>query len=445
MRIPSEFNDGNLYRRGQSGRRIGGRFGQSRRLVRLVIGLALVVVVMKQASKASLYRPFFSAVPTAALQPMTPTGGSGGGAGAGSGSTAVSSESGSRVLPEDRRIADELVSQTDPDGQRSWVRDLSRAIAGKPLGDPKSSLTEIAIRIEGRKSHQSGLSNQRMEQWQTAISRLINLPGAVKPGHGNSLDPETHAIVVALLSSLDDAAIGRVVDGSVWRSGDFDSFYRLLDQAANEPRMWATSRSATRVGVVPLLQQPDVFRGHAVRVSGTVARAQRLDAGDNVFGIKEYWQLWLRPDDGADRPIVAIVPTVPTAIARVDEDASLESGPPAELIGTFLKRLAYQSSAGADLAPVIIGVLDVPSESEADAGMPAGTPGLSDADIRWRLGWTVALACLIGVAVASLAMWRTTVMTRRSRAIRVSGRPSQNEFLKDLEMTNESATKDQSQ
>ncbi|TWU56120.1 hypothetical protein [Rubripirellula reticaptiva] len=467
MRIPSEFNDDNLYRRGQNGCRTGRSFGQSRRLIRLVIGLALVIVVMKQASKASIYRPFFSAPPALVTNSTMPTEGSGGGAATVEARTSKATKSGSQnrgefrlfsgnqILPEDRSIADELVAQTDPEAQRIWVRDLSRVLEGEPPGDPqspvanslanRSSLSEIAGHVDALADRQSGLSNEQIAKWQTAMARLSQSPDAVAPNHDQTSSHETRAIAAALLASLDDAALSRVVDGSVWRSGDFDLFYRLLDQAANESKQRGTNRSATRVGVVPLLQQPDVFRGHPVRVSGTVARAQRLDARDNVFGITEYWQLWLRPDDGADRPIVAIVPTVPPSIARVDEDASLESGPPAELMGTFLKRLAYQSSAGADLAPVIIGVLDVPLESIADTSLPVDTSSLSDSDIRWRLGWTVTLACLIGVAATSLAMWRTTVMTRRSRALRVSGRPSQSEFLKDLETTALSSSKDQLQ
>ncbi len=59
VRIPSEFNDDNLYHRDRRGRRGVVSAGSIRRLVRLVIGLVLVVVVMKQAANEAIYRPFF--------------------------------------------------------------------------------------------------------------------------------------------------------------------------------------------------------------------------------------------------------------------------------------------------------------------------------------------------------------------------------------------------
>ena len=56
MRIPSQFNEDSLYRR-------GGRSAQPaqsyRRLLRLVLGLALVVVIMRQASRPEIYQAFF--------------------------------------------------------------------------------------------------------------------------------------------------------------------------------------------------------------------------------------------------------------------------------------------------------------------------------------------------------------------------------------------------
>ena len=60
MRIPSQFDDDNLYRkkipRGESVRTF-------RKLIRLTLGLALVVVVMLQAAKPAVYRPFFGHLP----------------------------------------------------------------------------------------------------------------------------------------------------------------------------------------------------------------------------------------------------------------------------------------------------------------------------------------------------------------------------------------------
>ena len=103
------------------------------------------------------------------------------------------------------------------------------------------------------------------------------------------------------------------------------------------------------VGVLPLLQQPEVFLDQLVTVHGTVARAERIDARENPYKIDDYWQLWIKPSEGADRPIVAIVPDAPQIVTEIDSETTTTEGPQITVVGRFLKRLAYKSGAGADL------------------------------------------------------------------------------------------------
>ncbi len=324
MRIPSEFNDQSLYRR--HSRRFSSA-GSTRRLVRLVLGFALIVVVMNQAAKESFYEPFF-------------------------GSPKVE-------MPLD------------------MPSDVSMSV---PMGS--------TIATPGGGHEDSAVSNSEREQ---------------------------------IAAELD-----MVVDGSVWRGADFAAFYRSLHRSDS----FEAARS-TRVGVVPLLQQPDVFRGRTVRFEGKVARAESIEAKENDFEIKRYWQLWLRPIGGADRPLVAIVADVPASIAKITPDGALDDGPRVEVVGIFLKRLAYQSSAGADLAPVIVGRIDGRLMSSPLGGKLVES---TNDDFPRRLALTALAACTIGIAIASIAMWRTSVMTRRSRELRSIGRPNRNDFLNQLDL-----------
>lgn len=293
--------------------------GSTRRLVRLVIGLALVVVVMKQASDESLYRPFFAA---------------------------------------------------------PAVTESTTADAATTVAQSKETI------------------------------------------------------------QFDDAfrqAMDRVVDGSAWRGDDFDAFYRVLDLCRRDAAM----PDATVVGVVPLLQQPDVFRGRVVSLAGTVARSEKMPARQNDFGIESYWQLWLRPTGGADRPIVAIVTEVPDAVAAVGPDASAENGPAVNVVGVFIKRLAYRSAAGADLAPVVIGRLDRASMINAVASSTSNNIDPDTAGVPTKLGWVALAACLIGVTIAGFVSWRMSVMTRRGRTLRLAGQPDRGDFFKRLEQDQE--------
>ena len=62
MRIPSQFNQDSLYRRDNRQRDSAREY---RRLIRLALGLAIVVVVMRQASRPAMYQTFFDPSSTA--------------------------------------------------------------------------------------------------------------------------------------------------------------------------------------------------------------------------------------------------------------------------------------------------------------------------------------------------------------------------------------------
>ncbi len=425
MRIPSQFNEDSLYRRGKHPEESAQSY---RRLARLLIGLALVIVVMRQASKPAMYRTFFgpqaASVGEADASPMAGSG-AGSAAGVGSAASAGSDNSGVAaniaevtISPDDRRIANSLTEPLSPADQRQWIFGLSRWQAGQSIDNAALSLPTVLDQLSTLES----ISDEQRLSWQVMLESF-------QKWTENEFDapPAPSSIglprVAAFLAALDDAAASRVVDGSVWRSGDFDAFYRYLDRANG---LSATGIAMT--GTLPLLQQPDVFRNQRVRVQGGVARTERIQARDNPYGITEYWQLWLRPSDGADRPLVAIVPRVPELVEAVGEDAIAQQGPQVAIVGTYLKRLAYESAMGADLAPVVIGrIVSAPSSEPPPIQETSG-----DEPFLGRLWLTVALSSLVGFALAAITMWRTTVMARRSRELRTANRKGPDDFLKEL-------------
>lgn len=320
MRIPSQFSEDSLYRRGKR-RHESNHAG--RRIFRLLVAAVLIVVVMRQAAHKELYEPFFA--PAAV-------------------SSAPSTTAGSGAQP-------------------------------------------------------AAFSNRE-----------------------NQAAPATDA-----LARQREAALAEVADGTTWRAADFAAFYLLLREAqasdaaadAESDADAATGADVARwplVSVVPMLQQPRIYRGAAVRVRGDVARVQQKSASANDEGIESYWEIWLRPDDGSERPILAIVPSVP---ARVGALAGLESprrGTGIVVAGRMLKRLAYRSAAGVELTPVVIGsILDVATEAAEPAVAKAGNPD------RRALIWVAFAASLLGVSLAAYAMWRTSTDAKRLRRLRSAG------------------------
>ena len=417
MRIPSQFDDDNLYRkkipRGESVKTF-------RRLIRLALGLALVVVVMLQAAKPAVYRPFFGHLPAksggaaaslpSAFAERTPVS-TGGNAKAGQ----------TQYSPKDGQIANQLILQLSRQEQVSWTVTLSRSLRGLKIEKIPDAIAATAQKIK----FDPDLSSAKRAEWEFAVQDLAgNMPPPEKdpekdPKYGL---PQKNA----LLTALDEAAANRVIDGSVWRSDDFDSFYRALDSASQLP-----DTGTATVGALPLLQQPDVFLNQMVTIHGNVALVENIKAPENPYGIQDYWQLWIKPAEGADRPIVAVVPDVPRSVSeQAGTQIAATEGAQISVVGKFLKRLAYKSGAGADLAPVVIGRITYAPFAE---GEQTTRPTANETNVSTSKFWLIAsISCVGGVGLAILLMWRTSVLAKQSRKLRTAYRQDPEEFLKGL-------------
>jgi hypothetical protein len=416
MRIPSQFDDDNLYSkkipRGESVKTF-------RKLIRLALGLGLVVVVMLEAAKPGVYRPFFGHLPAK-------TGGAAVNLPSATGQRTQVSASGNikpeqtQYSPKDRQIANQLISQLSRKEQVSWTVALSRSLRGLEIEKAPDS---IATTLQKLKFAPEVDTAQRAV-WEYAIR---DIAGTVTPTNADS--DYGMAQKAALLAALDEVAANRVIDATVWRSEDFDFFYRTLDSASQLP----DSGIAT-VGALPLLQQPDVFLNQTVTIHGTVALVEALKAPQNPYGISDYWQVWVKPSEGADRPIVAVIPDVPRSVAEKAEQTGTElaanDGVQITVVGRFLKRLAYASGGGADLAPVVVGRI---TYAPFAAGEQQGTSTANSTTVSASKFWLLAsISCIGGVGLALLLMWRTNVMAKQSRQLRAAHRQNPDEFLQGL-------------
>lgn len=413
MRIPSQFDDHSLYRkkipRGESVKTF-------RRLIRLALGLALVVVVMLEAAKPDVYRPFFGHLPakTGGAAENLPS--------AMAQRTHLSLTENkknrqTKYSAEEGQAAKQLILQLSRQEQVSWTVTLSRSLRG--LKDEKAP-AGIANTFQKLK-FAPDLGHAERAEWEHAIQALADhVPSPLAdPQYGRA---KQHA----LLAALDEAAMNRVIDGSVWRSDDFDSFYRNLDTVSQLP-----TSSAASVGALPLLQQPEVFLNQIVTIHGKVALAENIKAPPNPYGIEAYWQLWVKPAEGADRPIIAVVPDVPRSVSeQAGRQSPVPEGTQVSVVGKFLKRLAYKSGAGADLAPVVIGRI---TYAPFAAGEQAITPNPQEISVSMsKLWFLTSISCIGGVGLAMLLMWRTSVSAKQSRKLRAAYRQAPDEFLKSL-------------
>ncbi len=99
-----------------------------------------------------------------------------------------------------------------------------------------------------------------------------------------------------------------------------------------------------------ITSEPEVWQGRTVVLKGHVRKLVRVPAGDNAYGIKEYWEAWLYSEQARDNPFLVI---------SLERDERMEPG--AEVLidnvsaaGWFFKLYGYQAQEGGWVAPMVI-------------------------------------------------------------------------------------------
>lgn len=390
MRIPSELHGETLY--GRKSSHPATPAGQSwRRVIRLLIIMTLIVVVMRQAARSGVYEIFFPATEHKQLAPRR-----------------IPANAARTVTTARAPQMTQLVrSEFD-----AWVHD-------KPI-DETSIL--LATWLSGN----------------PLVIEGNDVPSAAEPGN---------APILAL--AIQQNLIAAMKDGTVWRAADGLGLMATLAMHDVAGKRFLDLNSArppaVPAGVLPLLQQPDVYLGQTVVASGEVVQIEQVQASKNPFAISAYWNLWLLPHDASNRPWLVIVPDLPRELMSLinnpiseqaltpavrDADSIKQSWsvksprPQVEVDGEFLKRLSYRSAAGAELTPVVAGhvatihangnpvvaaAIGLSEPDEARGSKPTDAPPL-----LWIVIGSVGAGLLIAIGV----MWRTAALNRQMRARR---------------------------
>lgn len=399
MRIPSALTENNLYRQP---RHLSRGLPPHRHLLRLGLAMVLIVLVMRQAGDAKFYEVFFPQTPpdvARATSVSTPL--------AAETRAAVPAESGmgGLAVPGAERLAEgeqverwpeifATLSQDDARRMFRWLTDPATDVGwgGTPRPEPSEP--------------------ERYESDRRWLTELIADPS----------DPPTAR---AILRELDRWAIRQVDPAAVWKGSDALAFYRLLDPAAiAQHRDLATVRAS----VISLVQQPEVYLNRRLLIPAKVARAIRRSAKENPFRVTEYWELWLRPDDGSERPLVLFTAEVPAVVSAVGGDQIQVEGPAIWAEGIYLKQLAYRSALGTELAPALIGVVHAASNEVSDEGVPPGGTEISGREV----GWVLIGATVFGVGLGGTLYWLAWQGARRATALRRATLGRKNPFLDSL-------------
>ncbi len=455
MRIPSQFNDSSLYRpkRGEGNAKkrtsVPGAADSRRRLIRLGVVLLLVIVMMREARRPGLYQTFFDAQEETWVEIEPATKPALALAQPGDASTdafanppanrsdrdASPPSAAATSLAATWDAAPLWVDAMELSLQRAWIESLIQLQSvGRQTVEDQNPVEWVGLSVGQLDASAEQLMQQSTQSESDSPESDLNVEvlaglqtlracaatGECPPGLWNRIS----SWALPLLDALETAAYQRVNDGTFWTSADSDAFYLGL---ARSDQLAANQGVTT--GTLPLLQQPEVYRGQTVRLVGRLQLAEKKIAQTNRVAVESYWKLWIIPADGGIRPTVLMTRQLPETIAdSLTADgswnrASNPANPDGQIaaVGRFIKRLPYRSSIGADLAPVVVGrLVGAKGVAATTDGQPArNAEGGPNADIENVAGISgILLAVLAGIALAGWLMYRSALDAKRTRNLR---------------------------
>ncbi|MCY2973394.1 MAG: hypothetical protein NTW52_01875 [Planctomycetota bacterium] len=311
------------------------------------------------------------------------------------GSAVISSESVSAALPAGLSIGRE-------DAESSKLVEVS---AASRLWLTRAN-ERVAHWLEAIK-----LDNQEGDQVDSQLDSQLDLPGPNTlgefPSQWTAWSALTEGGVPAASAALSDQvrqglriALDRrllksVRDASPWRPVERPALLRTLQRAVNVNRsIEATNpnlQSLLKVEVPLLTKQANDLRGRLVRLRGRpISNVTTTEANSETWGNFAYDVLWIYPDDNSQQPVCIYAIKSPAIKSTVDQPAAnatsikspehrtspqgISSSPAGgwptlkaeqigkinansasvEVTGFFVKRLAFASPRGVDIAPVLI-------------------------------------------------------------------------------------------
>lgn len=196
-------------------------------------------------------------------------------------------------------------------------------------------------------------------------------------------------------------------DNQPFRSVEAASWFNLLAVLDKADDTALKNAADGNVSFVQLFQQPEAYRGRVVNFQARIRRIKLVEAGKNSEGIKQYYELILKPQAGPPRPVFAYVLNLPEALRK---KVGGELDEPIHLTGFFFKNWVYAGEHATFVAPVLLarGVHWNPPVPE-----PVYVPSFN----------TIAMVLVGSALVAALLAWIALRASRRTSPLPAQTNP----------------------
>lgn len=196
------------------------------------------------------------------------------------------------------------------------------------------------------------------------------------------------------LSAIRDATLGTRFD-------EAETFFDLVNEAATIAPATLEDQVRHDVQYVNLMTDPARYRGQALMIAGELQRITSFPATSNAHGLRTLYEAWIVTPDSAPHAYRVVT-------AQLGDGVTPSSAPrlPVQVAGYFLKQEGYVSSAGVEVAPVIMG-------AAIDRDYSVLNPIEMSTFPPWMLGLIVAGGLILTATMISMA-----VTERRSARLR---------------------------
>ena len=176
------------------------------------------------------------------------------------------------------------------------------------------------------------------------------------------------------------------------------AYWQMLAWSRTRPLADFEKTAQRDVPFAQLWAEPDLFRGHAIRLRMHVRRILKFTVEENPLGLKEVYELWGWTEDSRSYPFVVVLPELPAGL-KVGTDVSGE----VVFVGYFLKWMSYQTfdTKKVNYSPLLVGRC----RTVAAAGPRSAATG-------WEAAFLVIAA---GIGILGFTIWYFLNSSKRGR------------------------------
>jgi hypothetical protein len=234
----------------------------------------------------------------------------------------------------------------------------------------------------------------------------IRPPRRELPGERASVHAAAEAAppLAGKITPREDGPWAAVQDNAMFLDAEHEAWFLLWAEAKRLSPAQLDRQAIAEVSYAQLVNQPEVYRGQAVRVRGRILRESVKQAPENDIGMSEYHQLVLAPVGGGDWSVIVYCLELPPGFPRgggLKEDVAITA--------LFFKNWSSPDGEGMGLFPVLMA-------RTFQWRPPASLPAVRKNDETDR-----ARVALAAVAASFAAMAVVVWVARQTRRQRTAG------------------------